>query len=179
MHSHIGRIAAGLLLAVFAQAQTSRGTVTGTITDPSGGVVGGTSVELAHTAAGVRRRTVTNAAGIYRFEAVDLGTYDIKFTHAGFNSFIATGVDVKANRTAVMDVRLELGSEAVTIEVSADAETLAKDGPLRGGNFSSTQVNHLPLTGRLEGRISNQLRAALHANPITRSRHLDAQCRLN
>jgi hypothetical protein len=147
MHNHIGRIAAGFLLAVLAQAQTSRGTVTGTVTDPSEGVVGGASVELVHIATGVRRRAITNAAGIYRFEAVDLGTYDVKIVHAGFNSFAATGLGVEANRTAVMDVRLELGSEAVTIRVSADAETLAKDGPLRGGNFSAAEVNHLPLTG--------------------------------
>jgi hypothetical protein len=84
MHSHIGRIAAGFLLAVLAQAQTSRGTVTGAVTDPSEGVVGRASVELVHIATGVRRRAITNAAGIYRFEAVDLGTYDVKIAHTGF-----------------------------------------------------------------------------------------------
>ena len=142
MHSHIGRIAAGLLLAVLAQAQTSRGTVTGTVTDPSEGVVGSASVQLTHIATGVRRRTITNAAGIYRFEAVDLGTYDVKITHAGFNSFVAAGLGVEANRTAVMDVRLELGSEAVTIQVSADAETLAKDGP----RFRAPRIPAHPLS---------------------------------
>ena len=54
---------------------------------------------------------------------------------------------MEANRTTIIDIGLELGSEAVTIQVSASAETLTKDGPLRGGNFSATEVNHLPLTG--------------------------------
>ena len=75
MSYHIGQIAAGLLLAVFAQAQTSRGTVSGTVTDPSASVVAGASVELLQIATGLRRMATTNGAGIYRFEAVDLGTY--------------------------------------------------------------------------------------------------------
>ncbi len=147
MHHHLGRIAASLLLGVLAQAQTSRGTVTGAVTDPSEAVVAGASVELRRIATGVRRVAITNGAGIYRFDAVDLGTYDLKITHAGFNSFAASGLGVEANRTAIMDIRLELGREAVTIQVSADTATLAKDGPLRGGNFSAAQVNQLPLTG--------------------------------
>ena len=147
MHSHIGRITAGFLLAFLAHAQTSRGTVSGTVTDPSGRVVAGASVEVLQIATGLRRMATTNGAGIYRFEAVDLGTYTLKLAHAGFTSFEATGLNVEANRTAVIDIALELGSEAVTIQVSASVETLAKDGPLRGGNFSSIQVSQLPLTG--------------------------------
>jgi hypothetical protein len=147
MYNHIGQITAGLLLAVLAHAQTSRGTVSGTVTDPSGSTVAGASVELLKIATGSRRTATTNVAGIYRFEAVDLGTYELKIAHAGFQSFEATGLNVEANRTAVMDIGLELGSEAVTIQVSASAEMLTKDGPLRGGNFSATQVSQLPLTG--------------------------------
>jgi hypothetical protein len=147
MHSQIGRIAAGLLLAVLAAAQTSRGTVTGTVTDPSGGVVGGASVELSHIATGVRRMAITNSAGIYRVDAVDLGKYELRVAHAGFKVIIATGLGVEANRTAIMDISLELGSEAIAVQVNAEAETLSKDGPLRGGNFLAAQVNQLPLTG--------------------------------
>src|SRR5215831_4957447 len=104
MHSQIGRIAAGLLLAVLAEAQTSRGTVTGTVTDPSGGVVGGASVELSRIATGVRRMAITNGAGIYRIDAVDLGKYELRVAHAGFKVFVATELGVEANRTAVVDI---------------------------------------------------------------------------
>jgi hypothetical protein len=147
MQHHIGLFAVSLLLAVLAQAQTSRGTVSGTVTDPSGSVVVGASIELLRIATGSRRMATTNGAGIYRFEAVDLGTYELKIAHAGFNSFAASGLTVEANRAAIMDIKLELGSEAVTIQVSASAEALTKDGPLRGGNFSATQVSHVPLSG--------------------------------
>jgi hypothetical protein len=60
-------------LAIAAHAQTSRGTVSGTVTDPSGAVAIRASVALTQTETGVRRSTTTNEDGIYRFEAVDLG----------------------------------------------------------------------------------------------------------
>src|SRR5258708_3059356 len=91
---HIGRIAAGLLVATLAPAQTSRRTVSGAVTDPPGGVVPGASVELSHFATGLRRLAIPNGAGIYRFEAVDLGASPLKAAHAGFKSFAATGLAV-------------------------------------------------------------------------------------
>lgn len=57
-----------ILFAPFACGQTSRGTVTGTVSDPSEAVVTGAAVKLLNTSTGVRRESVTNGAGIYRFE---------------------------------------------------------------------------------------------------------------
>jgi protocatechuate 3,4-dioxygenase beta subunit len=106
-----------LTLAVAAQAQTSRGTVSGTVTDPSGAVVTRARVALTHTQTGLRLTATTNEAGIYRFDALDLGRYELKVAHPGFNSFLATELGVEANRTTVLDVRLEVGSEATAVRV--------------------------------------------------------------
>ena len=139
-------LATGLLLAVTVQGQTSRGTVSGTVTDPSGALVAGATVALKHATTGVRRSVTSNEAGIYRFDAVDLGVYEFKVTHPGFQAFLASGFGVEANRTIVIDARLEVGSEATAIQVSAEGETLiVRDGPLRGGNFLPRQVSQLPL----------------------------------
>src|SRR5438477_12187004 len=130
-----------LTLAVAAQAQTSRGTVSGTVTDPSGAIVTRAIVALTHTETGVRLSANTNEAGIYRFDAVDLGKHELRVTHPGFNAFVATELGVEANRTTALDVRLEVGSEATAVRVSAEAEELTvRDGPLRGGNFLPRQV---------------------------------------
>src|SRR5260370_32463794 len=77
MQKWIWPLAAAVVLAVAAQAQTSRGTVSGTVTDPSGAVVARASVSLTHTETGVRRSATRNEAGIYRFDTVDLGPYEI------------------------------------------------------------------------------------------------------
>src|SRR5437763_13680571 len=135
-----------LTLAVAAHAQTSRGTVSGTVTDPSGAVTSSARVALTQTETGVRRTTITNEAGIYRFDALDLGRYELKVTHPGFNAFLATELGVQANRTTVLDVRLVVGSEATSVRVSAEADELTvRDGPLRGGNLLPSQGRQLPL----------------------------------
>src|SRR5215203_5795354 len=86
--SHMKNIAKSILLALAALflittfissglAQTSRGTVSGTVTDQAGAVVSGADVELKKAATNETRVTRTNDSGIYRFDAVDLGIYEV------------------------------------------------------------------------------------------------------
>src|SRR5262249_33906852 len=98
-----------LLLTGVAHGQTSRGTVTGTITDASGAIISGSSVLLTHTETGVRRFANSNEAGIYRFDAVDLGVYQIEVTQPGFRLSLITMVRVDANRATTIDARLDVG----------------------------------------------------------------------
>ena len=69
------RIPTVLALTFAAHAQTSRGTVTGTVLDPAGAVVGGARIILTGVGTGVKLSTVSNDGGVYRFDAVDLGVY--------------------------------------------------------------------------------------------------------
>src|SRR5262245_36815831 len=102
------RLAALLLVAISANAQTSRGTVTGTVLDPSGAVVGGAHVTLTGVETGVHLATNSNEAGVYRFDAVDLGVYVLTVTQPGFATYVGTEINVEANRTTSVDPRLEL-----------------------------------------------------------------------
>ena len=139
-------IAMVLAVAVGGQAQTSRGTVTGTVLDPTGAVIGGARVILTGVETGVKLSTDSNEAGIYRFDAVDLGVYELRVTHPGFRTFLGKGINVEANRVVTLDPRLELGSAEVSIEVSAESsEILIKDSPLRGGNFQAREARDLPM----------------------------------
>jgi Carboxypeptidase regulatory-like domain len=157
-----------LLLTVFpfaAQAQTSRGTVTGTVLDPSGAVVGGAHVALTGVETGVRLSTESNEAGVYRFDAVDLGVYGLIVTQPGFTTYIGTAINVEANRTTTVDPRLELGATEARIEVSAEAsEILTKDSPLRGGNFQPRDVRDLPLTSLNPLSLARTLPGATEAS---------------
>jgi hypothetical protein len=147
-HSRISLLAMAVAGAVVAQAQTSRGTVSGAITDPSGAVVVGASIFLTNRETGVRRAAKSNEDGIYRFDAVDLGQYDIEVTQRALRPFTGTSITAEANRTTTFDIRLEVGALDQQVTVSAEAsEVLIKDGPLRGGNFSAREVQQLPLVG--------------------------------
>src|SRR5262245_46578834 len=139
-----------LLLMVFpfaAHAQTSRGTVTGTVLDPSGAVIGGVHVTLTGVETGVRLSTDSNEVGVYRFDAVALGVYVLTVTQPGLATYVGTEINVEANRTTTVDPRLELGAAETRIEVSGESsEILIRDSPLRGGNFQPRDVRDLPLT---------------------------------
>ena len=138
-----------VVYAVFACAtlsQTSRGTVTGTVLDPSGAVIGGAHVTLTGAATGARLSTDSNQAGVYRFDAVDLGSYELQVAHQGFKTYLGSGIGVEANRVTTLDPRLEVGTAETRVEVSADSsEVLIRDSPLRGGNFQPREVRDLPL----------------------------------
>jgi len=139
-------LVAVLTLACAANAQTSRGTVTGTVLDPTGAVIAGASVTLTGVETGVRLSTKSNDAGVYRFDAVDLGTYDLTVSLPGFSTYLSTHIGVEANRATTIDPTLEVGAAETRIEVSGEAsEILIKDSPLRGGNFLANQVSQLPL----------------------------------
>src|SRR5260370_11135663 len=144
--SHVRQIAAVFALVTLVHGQTSRGTVSGTILDASGAMITGARVVLTGAETGVQRSTLSNEAGIYRFDAVDLGTYELSVTHPGFRPFLGSGIAVEANRVTTFDPRLEVGAVETAIEVSGESsDVLVKDSPLRGGNFRPREVRDFPL----------------------------------
>jgi hypothetical protein len=154
-----------LALAVAAYAQTSRGTVTGTVLDPTGAVIGGARVALTGVETGVRLATDSNDAGVYRFDAVDLGVYELQVAHPGFQTYLGRRIGVEANRVTTLDPRLEVGASETRIEVSEESsEILIKDSPLRGGNFQPREVRDLPLTGLNPLSLARTLPGATEAS---------------
>src|SRR5262249_17120980 len=108
---------------------------------------GGSRVTLTSSDTGVRLSTGSNEAGVYRFDAVDLGAYDLTVEHQGFRMYAATGVNVQANRVTTLNPSLGVGTAETKIDVSSESsELLVKDSPLRGGNFQPRDVRDLPLT---------------------------------
>ncbi|MBI1760453.1 MAG: TonB-dependent receptor [Acidobacteria bacterium] len=137
-----------LSLLSAATAQTSRGTVSGTVSDSAGAVIPSAKVELVNNGTGIVRSTTTNEAGIFRFDAVDLGGYTLKFTAQGFKQLNRTNINVQANQTATIDAALAVGVTENVVEVNATAdELLIKDAPIRGGSISAQAVSQLPVSG--------------------------------
>src|SRR5262249_12705315 len=114
------RLAALLLVAMSANAQTSRGTVTGAVLDPTGAVVAGARVTMTGVETGVQLSTNSNEAGVYRFDAVDLRVYVLTVTQPGFATYVGTEINVEANRTTTVNPRLELGAAEARIELSTN-----------------------------------------------------------
>ena len=136
-------------LSLTASAQTSRGTVSGVVTDQTGAVVSGAGVVITNAATSVSRSTVTNGEGFYRFDAVDLDTYTIKFTAPGFGAVVKNNIVVSANQTASVDAQLAPGTQELTVDVTAESgASLQTEAPVRGGNIDSTRLTELPIATR-------------------------------
>jgi len=140
-------ITLGLVLA--AQAQTSRGVVSGVVADSTGARISGAAVTLTNTETTLSRNTTTNDEGFYRFDAVDLGTYTVTITASGFGTLTKTSVNVSANQISAIDAELQPGGQQVTVDVVADSGVLLQtEAPVRGGTIEERRITELPFAGR-------------------------------
>ncbi|MBI5085903.1 MAG: TonB-dependent receptor [Acidobacteria bacterium] len=136
------------LAAVPVAAQSSRGTVNGQVTDPSGAMVAGAQVELRSQQTGIVRTTTTNDSGVYRFDAVDLGDYVVYVKAGGFNSFTTQPFPVQAGQTRTADCRLEVGEQRTVVQVEEAASPLQVEAPVRGASLQARQIVDLPVATR-------------------------------
>lgn len=138
-----------LIIAGGVTGQTSRGTLTGIVTDAQGAAVAGAKIAVVNEATNVERQTTANEAGLYRFDAVDPGSYSVTVTFPGFTIVTKRHIPVAAAQTVSHDVRLEVSESQQTVEVVAKAETeLQLDNPVRGGSLAARQITNLPLANR-------------------------------
>lgn len=130
-------------------AQTSRGTLTGIVTDAQGAAMAGAQVSLTNESTNVRRATTANEAGLYRFDAVDPGPYQVAVQAPGFRTYSKRQIPVGAAQTVSVDVQLEIGETQQTVEVVAQTESaLQYEAPVRGGNMGAREISNLPLPTR-------------------------------
>ena len=101
-----------------AHAQTTLGGITGTVSDTSGAVISGATVNLTGNETKLSRTQTTSTTGSYSFVNLPLGTYNLSFTQQGFQSQNVPSIQVQANRTATVNAELKIGnvSESITVE---------------------------------------------------------------
>lgn len=133
-------------LALFAQE--FRGTISGEITDPSGAMISGARVTVTETNTGTKVPTVSGSTGDYTAAFLLPGDYDIDVQMQGFRAFSRKGVHIGAGDHAVIDVRLDVGDVATSVEVTADASLLNTDNSSLGQAITTKQVAELPINGR-------------------------------
>jgi len=127
-------ILVGFLLtpASFAQSLTS-GSVTGTVTDPSGAAVPNANVTLKNNDTGATQTTTTNSTGAYRFALLNPGSYSLSVKAPGFQG-MQQNVSVAVGQSSTVDAKLEVASTATTVEVTAQSSILQTDN----GNVSTS-----------------------------------------
>jgi outer membrane receptor protein involved in Fe transport len=138
-----------LLAAVGLSAQTFRGTILGTVTDPSGAVVAGAKVTVKNTGTGLERATETSGDGSYSIPELPIGSYNVTFTQSGFQTFVATGVAVDVATERRVDAALKTGEISTKVEVSADQLPIVETTTnTLGGVLTAQTVEDMPVNGR-------------------------------
>lgn len=135
-------------LSIFAQ---TGGTISGTITDSNGGVLGGTTVTIVSTATGAERTVVTNEEGFYNVPQLQPGIYTVTVNRDGFKTSKIEAIEIAVGQTRTVDLILETGEVSAIVNVaSSEVEPAAIDQSSNrlGVNISSKEVAELPVNGR-------------------------------
>ena len=145
------RFVLAIFVCVNLFAQADRGTITGTVADPQGGVVPQAKVGLRNTQTGSQFETVTTPTGNYSLGQLPAGTYDLSVEYAGFKKFTQQGIAVQVAQTERVDVTLEVGSTADTVTITADATLLKTETAEQSYNIATERINALPLNFSARG----------------------------
>lgn len=126
----------------------STGALTGTITDPQGGVVPGVAVSVISEITGEVRTTVSQDNGSYLVPLLLPGAYRIKFIKDGFKVVVLQGIRIVVTETARLDVNLELATVPGEVTVITQVEQLETTSSALGTVTSGAMVSSLPLVSR-------------------------------
>jgi hypothetical protein len=135
------------VLPIPAFAQTSNGTIAGTIVDKSGAVITDAQVEIrSDDRGGEPRVTTTDSSGAFRVDALTPGKYTVSVKKAGFAELKISGLDVKASLTVTANGVLELAGQNATVLVEAtNAQELQTQSGDLSANLTATDVHELPI----------------------------------
>jgi outer membrane receptor protein involved in Fe transport len=136
------------LLPAVALAQSSMGTVSGTVTDSAGAPVAGATVTLVNQDTNVQSTRATNSDGHYVFVNARPGTYTLTIELTGFATTKVAAFVVGVNETVARNVSLKIGSVEESVEVTAQSELLQSSTSELGNVIEEKVIKDMPLQGR-------------------------------
>ena len=129
-------------------AQTSFGTILGTVTDTSQAAIPGVAITVTNVNTGIVRHVDTDAVGSYRVDSLLPGMYTVKAEHPGFQLTEATNTQVQVAVITTVNITMQVGTVTQTVEVTAAAPLLQTAAATVGTVVNNTNVVTLPLDGR-------------------------------
>jgi hypothetical protein len=136
-----------LAVSSWAQSTVGTGSITGTITDPTGAVVSDAKVVVTNVRTGQSINVTANASGAYNSGPLDPGSYKVQVSAKGLSS-VSQAVGVELGNTATANVKLQLGQENQVIEVQASTVAVNTEQAEVQGVLNSDQIANLPVNGR-------------------------------
>jgi len=127
--------------------QSDRGTITGTVSDPSGAVVAAAPVEARNVETGAVYQAATSTTGNYTLTQLPTGTYELTVAVPAFKKFIRTNLLLPVAQTLRVDVTLEVGAATESVTVSEVSPLLKTESGELSHNVATETMNNLPVLG--------------------------------
>lgn len=135
-------------LATWSWGQGARGTIVGTVTDPTGAVVINAAVTVTNMATNVAQNTKTTQVGDFTVPFLAPGVYRVKVEASGFKTAEVRNITLQVDQIARANVQLNPGASSETVSVTANPVSLDTDSASIGQVISERQVLDLPLQDR-------------------------------
>jgi hypothetical protein len=135
--------------AIFAQAQVSTADLNGTVVDPNGAIVAGANVTARNPATGISRTVSANESGEFSIIGLPPGDYEVTVEAATFKKTVISPVKLTVGQSASLEVKLELGTQDVTVTVSGDSVELVETTRTSVSNtIDQARIENLPINER-------------------------------
>src|SRR5882757_6452263 len=137
-----------LMVSLPIHAQVTGATISGTITDASGGVIVGAGISVRNTATGIIRNTTTDSAGFYAVPNLAPGNYEVKVEAKGFSTAVQSNLALAVGAQQTLNIPMKVGETSQTVQVTEAAPQIELTSSTLTGQVESATILELPLNGR-------------------------------
>ena len=148
IHSLSAVILCVILSATTGAAQTTSGSIRGTVQDQTQAVLPGVTVTITNTGTGAVREVITDDAGRFVARQLTLGNFEVEASLPGFQTGVRSGIQLTVGREAIVNFSLAVGEISERVMVTGDAPLIETTSSTISGLVGQQQMQDLPLNGR-------------------------------
>ena len=138
-----------VLACTLGRAQSTQGSIIGSVKDTVGAVIPGAVVTLTNTDEGAARTTKSNGVGDFRFQDVKAGHYSVEVSAPNFEKWKVSGVVLAVRQELRLDAKLGVGTVQQEVQVTGDmVSAIETDSPTISGTFTADDATSLPVNTR-------------------------------
>ncbi|MBV8834846.1 MAG: TonB-dependent receptor [Acidobacteriaceae bacterium] len=129
-------------------AQTFRGAISGTVSDPSGAVLSGAQIKVVNPATGLVRDLNATASGEFAVQDLPLGMYTLTVSHPGFQTVRVENINVQVGAVATVPITMQVARQTMSVEVTTAPVAIETDSTALNAVIPDRAVQNVPLNGR-------------------------------
>src|ERR1700730_1664484 len=137
-----------LFFAISMHSQVTGATLSGTVTDASGGSISGAEISVTNTATGVNKSVTVDSAGYYSIPNLPAGVYEVAVTATGFSRSVQSNLNLAVGAQQQLNFSMKLGVTTETLQVNDTAPQIDLSSSTLTAQVESQTVLELPLNGR-------------------------------